>query len=262
MLRTDRVKKNLKRTCKRESVFQRESVKTDYSGGFTDTMKAVDVELTEYYKGGQVEILVTDNGTATVVIYPKSGDTEAVQIQLDYSRDKAKVTDDDNNSINVSVSVDKPEFDKLADGIIQLVDKQLEKIQKSKGKKESVRKDSVRFWRSIRKNENLIPMFPDIKELTDSVVSEFNAQCTRNSSYRRFSAKADVRSRTSATITVMSNASGRKSPYIKFLISTSRNAIVILYADTGEFAYSYKLVETDTYEDVSVSIASDLRTTL
>lgn len=129
---------------KSESVFQKESVKTDYTGGFTDTMKAVDAELTAYYKGGQVEILVTDNGTATVVIYPKSGDTEAVQIQLDYINDKARVTDDDNNSIMVKVDVDVTDFEKLADGIITLVDKQLSKTKK----KESLK----RVYRFRRKN--------------------------------------------------------------------------------------------------------------
>ena len=97
-------------------------------------MKAVDAELTAYYKGGQVEILVTDNGTATVVIYPKSGDTEAVQIQLDYSKDKARVTDDDNNSITVKMGAGPTDFEELADGIIALVDKQLTKTKKKESR--------------------------------------------------------------------------------------------------------------------------------
>ena len=141
-LMSSRVERRGFRFQKRESVFQKESVKTDYTGGFTDTMKAVDAELTAYYKGGQVEILVTDNGTATVVIYPKSGDTEAVQIQLDYSKYKAKVTDDDNNSITVKMGAGPTDFEELSDGIITLVDKQLTKTKK----KESLKRIS-RFRR-------------------------------------------------------------------------------------------------------------------
>lgn len=141
-LKSYRVERRGFRFQKRESVFQKESVKTDYTGGFTNTMKAVDAELTTYYKGGQVEILVTDNGTATVVIYPKSGDTEAVQIQLDYVKDKAKVTDDDNNSITVKMGAGPTDFEELVDGIITLVDKQLAKTKK----KESLKRIS-RFRR-------------------------------------------------------------------------------------------------------------------
>ena len=106
-------------------------------------MKAVDAELTAYYKGGQVEILVTDTGTATVVIYPKSSESEAVQIQLDYVKDKAKVTDDDNNSITVKMDAGPTDFEELTDGIITLVDRQLAKTKK----KESLK----RISRSRRK---------------------------------------------------------------------------------------------------------------
>lgn len=118
---------------------RRESVRTDYEGGFTDTMKAVDAMLTKYYDDGQVEITVTDNGTAIVTVFPKSGEDESITIQLDYANDKATLKDDKGNKKTVSVDVDKPEFDKLGDGIIGLVDAQL-----GKGKKES---------RRMRRNE-------------------------------------------------------------------------------------------------------------
>lgn len=121
---------------------RRESVRTDYEGGFTDTMKAVDVMLTKYYDGGQVEITVTDNGTAVVTVFPKNGEDESVTVQLDYSKDKATLKDDSGNKKTVSVNVDKPEFDKLGEGIIGLVDAQL-----GKGKKES------RRVRRVRRNE-------------------------------------------------------------------------------------------------------------
>lgn len=119
-----------------------ESVRTDYEGGFTDTMKAVDAMLEKYYEDGQVEITVTDNGTAIVTIFPKSGDTESITIQLDYANNSAVLTDDQKNKKTVSVGVDKPEFDKLGEGIIALVDAQI-----NKGKKESLR----RFVRNIKR---------------------------------------------------------------------------------------------------------------
>lgn len=118
---------------------RRESVRTDYDGGFTDTMKAVDAMLTKYYDDGQVEITVTDNGTSIVTVFPKSGEDESITIQLDYANDKAVLKDDKGNKKTVSVDVDKPEFDKLGNGIIDLVDAQL-----GKGKKES---------RRMRRNE-------------------------------------------------------------------------------------------------------------
>ena len=122
-----------------------ESVRTDYEGGFTDTMKAVDAMLEKYYDDGQVEIMVTDNGTAVVTIFPKSGDDESITIQLDYAKNSAVLTDDQKNKKTVSVNVDKPEFDKLGEGIIALVDAQI-----NKGKKESLRRfvrNMKRTWR-------------------------------------------------------------------------------------------------------------------
>lgn len=122
-----------------------ESVRTDYEGGFTDTMKAVDAMLEKYYEDGQVEITVTDNGTAIVTVFPKSGDTESITIQLDYVNNSAVLTDDQKNKKTVSVDVDKPEFDKLGEGIIALVDAQI-----NKGKKESLRRfvrNMKRTWR-------------------------------------------------------------------------------------------------------------------
>lgn len=119
-----------------------ESVRTDYEGGFTDTMKAVDAMLERYYDDGQVEITVTDNGTAIVTVFPKSGDTESITIQLDYAKGSAVLADDQKNKKAVSVDVDKPEFDKLGEGIIALVDAQI-----NKGKKESLR----RFVRNIKR---------------------------------------------------------------------------------------------------------------
>lgn len=122
-----------------------ESVRTDYEGGFTDTMKAVDAMLERYYEDGQVEITVTDNGTAIVTVFPKSGDTESITIQLDYAKGSAVLTDDQKNKKTVSVDVDKPEFDKLGEGIIALVDAQI-----NKGKKESLRRfvrNMKRTWR-------------------------------------------------------------------------------------------------------------------
>ena len=122
-----------------------ESVRTDYEGGFTDTMKAVDAMLERYYEDGQVEITVTDNGTAIVTVFPKSGDTQSITIQLDYANNSAVMTDDQKNKKTVSVDVDKPEFDKLGEGIIALVDAQI-----NKGKKESLRRfvrNMKRTWR-------------------------------------------------------------------------------------------------------------------
>ena len=122
-----------------------ESVRTDYEGGFTDTMKAVDAMLEKYYEDGQVEITVTDNGTAIVTVFPKSGDTESITIQLDYANNSAVLTDDQKNKKTVSVDVDEPEFDKLGEGIIALVDAQI-----NKGKKESLRRfvrNMKRTWR-------------------------------------------------------------------------------------------------------------------
>ena len=119
-----------------------ESVRTDYEGGFTDTMKAVDAMLEKYYEDGQVEIMVTDNGTAIVTVFPKSGDDESITIQLDYAKNSAVLTDDQSNNKTVSVDVNKPEFDKLGEGIIALVDAQI-----NKGKKESLR----RFVRNMKR---------------------------------------------------------------------------------------------------------------
>ena len=122
-----------------------ESVRTDYEGGFTDTMKAVDSMLEKYYEDGQVEIMVTDNGTAIVTIFPKSGDDESITIQLDYAKGSAVLADDQKNKKTVSVDVDKPEFDKLGEGIIALVDAQI-----NKSKKESLRRfvrNMKRTWR-------------------------------------------------------------------------------------------------------------------
>ena len=122
-----------------------ESVRTDYEGGFTDTMKAVDAMLERYYEDGQVEITVTDNGTAIVTVFPKSGDTESITIQLDYANNSAVLTDDQKNKRTVSVDVDKPEFDKLGEGIIALDDAQI-----NKGKKENLRRtvrNMKRTWR-------------------------------------------------------------------------------------------------------------------
>ena len=122
-----------------------ESVSTDYEGGFTDTMKAVDAMRERYYEDGQVEITVTDNGTAIVTVFPKSGDTESITIQLDYAKGSAVLADDQNNKKTVSGDVDKPEFDKLGEGIIALVDAQI-----NKGKKESLRRfvrNMKRTWR-------------------------------------------------------------------------------------------------------------------
>lgn len=133
------------RNSVRRSTNRFESVKTDYEGGFTDTMKAVDVMLTKYYEDGQVEILVTDNGTAVVTIFPKSVDPESITIQLDYAKDSAFLTDDQNNKKTVRVDVDKPEFDKLGEGIIALVDAQI-----NKSKKESLRRYVSRIKRTWR----------------------------------------------------------------------------------------------------------------
>ena len=135
------IRRNFRNIVKRNTR-RFESVRTDYEGGFTDTMKAVDAMLERYYDDGQVEITVTDNGTAIVTVFPKSGDTESITIQLDYAKGSAVLTDDQKNKKTVSVDVDKPEFDKLGEGIIALVDAQI-----NKGKKESLR----RFVRNIKR---------------------------------------------------------------------------------------------------------------
>lgn len=134
------IRRNFRNIVKRNTR-RFESVRTDYEGGFTDTMKAVDAMLEKYYEDGQVEITVTDNGTAIVTVFPKSGDTESITIQLDYAKNSAVLTDDQKNKKTVSVDVDKPEFDKLGEGIIALVDAQI-----NKGKKESLR----RFVRNMK----------------------------------------------------------------------------------------------------------------
>lgn len=134
------IRRNFRNIVKRNTR-RFESVRTDYEGGFTDTMKAVDAMLERYYDDGQVEITVTDNGTAIVTVFPKSGDTESITIQLDYAKGSAVLTDDQKNKKTVSVDVDKPEFDKLGEGIIALVDAQI-----NKGKKESLR----RFVRNMK----------------------------------------------------------------------------------------------------------------
>ena len=135
------IRRNFRNIVKRNTR-RFESVRTDYEGGFTDTMKAVDAMLERYYDDGQVEITVTDNGTAIVTVFPKSGDTESITIQLDYAKGSAVLADDQNNKKTVSVDVHKPEFDKLGEGIIALVDAQI-----NKGKKESLR----RFVRNIKR---------------------------------------------------------------------------------------------------------------
>ena len=130
------------RNIVRRNTHRFESVRTDYEGGFTDTMKAVDAMLEKYYEDGQVEITVTDNGTAIVTVFPKSGDDESITIQLDYAKGSAVLADDQNNKKTVSVDVNKPEFYKLGEGIIALVDAQI-----NKGKKESLR----RFVRNMKR---------------------------------------------------------------------------------------------------------------
>ena len=237
-LKSYKVERRGFRFQKRESVFQKESVKTDYTGGFTDTMKAVDAELTAYYKGGQVEILVTDNGTATVVIYPKSGDTEAVQIQLDYSKDKAKVTDDDNNSITVDVDVDAPEFDKLADGIITLVDKQLAKTKK----KEALRRAS----RFRRKNESY---GVDYEDLMPALVEAFN----RNK--RRF----NVNPRYVCTYKMVTDHLGILTirNYLKFKVDIW-DSVEVPYADTNQSMGVYDTADFDNVSDLAESIIIDI----
>lgn len=135
------IRRNFRNIVKRNTR-RFESVRTDYEGGFTDTMKAVDAMLERYYEDGQVEITVTDNGTAIVTVFPKSGDDESITIQLDYAKGSAVLADDQKNKKTVSVDVDKPEFDKLGEGIIALVDAQI-----NKGKKESLR----RFVRNMKR---------------------------------------------------------------------------------------------------------------
>lgn len=121
-----------------------ETVKTDFSGGFTDIMKNVDTMLEKYYEGGQVETLVTDNGVAVVTVFQKKGDTESVSIQLNYNKDKAELTDDNGKKKTVNVEVDKHEFDKLGEAIIDMIDAQLKS-----NKKESLRRYVSRMKRRI-----------------------------------------------------------------------------------------------------------------
>lgn len=121
----------IRRSCRSD-----EEVKTDYSGGFTDCMKAVDKMLETYYENGQVEILVTDNGIATVTVFPEKGSDETVTVQLDYPHDKAILMDDQNHAKSVAVDVDKTDFDKLGKAIIDLVDGQLKTTE---GKKQQLK---------------------------------------------------------------------------------------------------------------------------
>lgn len=121
-----------------------ETVKTDFSGGFTDIMKNVDTMLEKYYEGGQVETLVTDNGVAVVTVFQKKGDTESVSIQLNYNKDKAELTDDNGKKKTVNVEVDKHEFDKLGESIIDMIDAQFKS-----NKKESLRRYVSRMKRRI-----------------------------------------------------------------------------------------------------------------
>lgn len=103
----------------------KESVRTDLSGGFIDCMKAVDKILETYYQGGQVEILVTDNGFATVTVFPKKGNDETVTVQLDYPNEKVILVDDNNNKKIIRVNIDQYEFGKLGDALISIIDSQL-----------------------------------------------------------------------------------------------------------------------------------------
>lgn len=103
----------------------KESVRTDLSGGFIDCMKAVDKILETYYQGGQVEILVTDNGFATVTVFPKKGNDETVTVQLDYPNEKVILVDDNNNKKIIRVNIDHSEFGKLGDALINIIDSQL-----------------------------------------------------------------------------------------------------------------------------------------
>ena len=121
-----------------------ETVKTDFSGGFTDIMKNVDKMLEKYYEGGQVETLVTDNGVAVVTVFQKKGDTESISIQLNYNKDIAELTDDNGKKKTVNVEVDKHEFDKLGESIIDIIDAQLKS-----NKKESLRRYVSRMKRRI-----------------------------------------------------------------------------------------------------------------
>jgi hypothetical protein len=121
-----------------------ETVKTDFSGGFTDIMENVDKMLEKYYDGGQVETLVTDNGVAVVTVFPKKGDTESISIQLNYKKDSAELTDDNGKKKTVNVEVDKHEFDKLGESIIDMIDAQLKS-----NKKESLRRYVSRMKRRI-----------------------------------------------------------------------------------------------------------------
>lgn len=134
------MRRPLRRTINRKY----ETVKTDFSGGFTDIMKNVDTMLEKYYEGGQVETLVTDNGVAVVTVFQKKGDTESVSIQLNYNKDKAELTDDNGKKKTVNVEVDKHEFDKLGESIIDMIDAQFKS-----NKKESLRRYVSRMKRRI-----------------------------------------------------------------------------------------------------------------
>lgn len=104
-----------------------EHVKTDYEGGFTDLLNDVDALLEKYYEDGQVEIVVTDNGFATVTVFSGKNEAETVSVDLSYSDGIATLTDDDGKKLKVNVDVDKDDYDKLADGLINLIDKQFAK---------------------------------------------------------------------------------------------------------------------------------------
>lgn len=133
----------IRRSCRSD-----EEVKTDYSGGFTDCMKAVDKMLETYYENGQVEILVTDNGIATVTVFPEKGSDETVTVQLDYPHDKAILMDDQNHAKSVAVDVDKTDFDKLGKAIIDLVDGQLKTTEGKKQQPKPMKKMKPKMRKS------------------------------------------------------------------------------------------------------------------
>lgn len=107
-----------------------EHVKTDYSGGFSDLLKDVDIVLENYYEDGHVETVVTDNGYATVTVFSDKNEAETVSVELSYSNGIVTLTDDDGKKLKVEADVDKDEFDKLADELIKLLDKQFDKKRK------------------------------------------------------------------------------------------------------------------------------------
>lgn len=126
--------KAITETVKKEMTMRRkyERVKTDYSGGFTDLLKNVDKVLEKYFDNYQVEIIVTDNGFATITVFSNKNDSTTVTVDLSYSDGKANLVTEDGKKLSVKCDVEEDDYEDLSDALIEIVEKELKKNEKEK----------------------------------------------------------------------------------------------------------------------------------